>query len=154
MPQDITVYQDDDLCISTERGRLDLAAIYHYLSEESYWCAGIPFATFQTSIANSLNFGLYHQGRQIGFARIVSDFATVAYLGDVYVLPAYQGKGLGKWLMTTLMAHPNLQGLRRWILLTRDAHGLYAQHGWQPIARPDRWMELHNEDVYRKKVEE
>jgi GNAT superfamily N-acetyltransferase len=145
---DITCHQGD-YCISTLRERLDVTAIHHYLSTESYWCPGVPFETVAMAISNSLNFGLYHDGKQVGLARVVSDFATVAYLGDVYVLPEHRGQGLSKWLMATIIAHPNLQGLRRWILLTRDAHDLYAQYGWQPLASPERWMERHNRDVYR-----
>lgn len=147
MPTILDVTQDS-FRISTDPALLDLEVIYHYLSTESYWAQGIPFETFKTSVDHSLNFGLYDGDRQIGYARIVSDFATVAYLGDVFVLSEYRGRGLSKWLMATVMAHPNLQGLRRWILLTRDAHGLYKQHGWQTIASPDRWMEKHQPDVY------
>jgi GNAT superfamily N-acetyltransferase len=99
-------------------------------------------------VENSLNFGLFHCNNQIGLARVISDFATIAYLGDVYVLPEYRGKGLSKWLMDQVMAHPALQGLRRWILLTSDAHGLYRQFGWKEIARPELYMELFNPNVY------
>lgn len=102
----------------------------------------------QVAIENSLCFGVYHKDRQIGFARIISDLATVAYLGDVYILEEYRGKGLSKWLVETIMAHPDLQGLRRWILLTGDAHGLYRQFGWTDIADPSKWMEVYNKNVY------
>jgi GNAT superfamily N-acetyltransferase len=98
--------------------------------------------------AASLNFGLYHQGRQIGYARIISDYCSIAYMGDVYVLPEYRGKGLSKWMMQTIISHPQLQGLRRWILATKDAHGLYQQFGFTPLAMPERWMERHNKAVY------
>ena len=106
--------------------------------------------TVQKSIDNSLCFGVYHQEQLIGFARVVSDLATVAYLGDVYILHAFRGQGLSKWLMGAIMNHPNLQGLRRWILLTADAHGLYQQYGWHNIAAPDRWLEKHDKDIYTK----
>ena len=107
MPTTVDVRQDN-FRISTDPARLDLEAIHHYLSTESYWAQGIPFATFKTSVDHALNFGLYEGDWQIGYARIVSDFATVAYLGDVFVLSAYRGRGLSKWLMATVMAHPNL----------------------------------------------
>jgi len=143
----INIYQGE-FCISTEKAKMDVMAIHRFLSKEAYWCQNIPFETVQTAIENSLNFGLFHQNTQIGYARIISDYATIAYLGDVYILPEFRGKGLSKWLMETVMAHPNLQGLRRWILLTGDAHELYKKYGWKLIAQPDRWMELHNKNVY------
>lgn len=137
-------------CISTDKSRLDLNAMHDFLSKEAYWSLGVPIETIRKSTENALNFGLYDGQKQIGYAKIISDFATIAYLGDVYVLPEYRGSGLSKWLMETIHAHPELQGLRRWILLTGDAHGLYEKFGWRPIAAPDRWMELHNKDVYKK----
>ena len=100
------------------------------------------------SVENSLNFGVYHRGEQIGFARIVSDFSTMAYLGDVFIIASFRGQGLSKWLMKTITEHPNLQGLRRWILLTADAHELYKKYGWTNLASPTRWMERHNPNVY------
>ncbi len=105
--------------------------------------------TVNRSIDGSLCFSLLEGATQIGFARVVSDRATIAYLGDVFVLPEFRGRALGKWLMECVLAHPELQGLRRWILLTRDAHGLYEQLGFKPLSRPERYMELHNPDVYR-----
>ena len=146
---DITIYKDG-FCISTNKSKLDILAIHHFLSTEAYWNLGIPFETVKKSIDHSLNFGLYHNEQQIGFARIISDFSTIAYLGDVYVLPEFRGRGLSKWLMETITSFPELQGLRRWILLTGDAHGLYKQFGWKDISNPERWMELHNKDVYKK----
>ena len=146
--KDITL-QKDNYCISTEKSKLDLQAIHHFLSTQAYWSENIPFDRVQKATENSLNFGLYFQDRQIGYARIISDFSTIAYLGDVYVLPEFRGKGLSKWLLQTVMNHPELQGLRRWILLTGDAHGLYRQYGWTAIASPDKWMELHNKEVYK-----
>ena len=147
--QNITIYKEG-FCISTNKSNLDISAIHHFLSTEAYWSLGIPFETVKKSIDHSLNFGLYHNEKQIGFARIISDFSTIAYLGDVYVLPEFRGRGLSKWLMETITSFPELQGLRRWILLTGDAHGLYKQFGWKDISNPERWMELHNKYVYKK----
>ena len=138
----------DGFCISTDKTKLDLKAVHHFLSTQSYWCLNIPYEKVEQAAANSLCFGLYHNEQQIGYARIITDYATVAYLGDVYVLPAYRGHGLSKWLMQTIMAHPQLQGLRRWILATKDAHGLYKQFGWVPLANPEKWMEVHNSNAY------
>jgi GNAT superfamily N-acetyltransferase len=129
---------------------LDVKAIHNFLSE-SYWAAGIPLDTVKQAIANSLCFGVYNAREQIGFARLITDLATFAYLADVFILEAYRGQGIGKWLMQTIIAHPNLQGLRRWMLATRDAHELYRQFGFETPKRPDRWMEIHNADIYRKK---
>lgn len=143
----ITVYKND-YCISTDNSMLDLDAIHHFLSVESYWSRNIPFKKVADAAAGSLNFGLYYNGRQIGYARIISDYSTIAYLGDVYVLPGFRGKGLSKWMMETILSHPQLQDLRRWILGTKDAHGLYQQFGFTPLAMPERWMERHNKNVY------
>jgi GNAT superfamily N-acetyltransferase len=145
--RDITLYKNN-FCISTLQSKLDLKAIHQFLSEEAYWSRGIPFNTVVNAVQNSLNFGLYHNEKQIGYARIISDFSTIAYLGDVYVLPEFRGQGLSKWIMQTIQQHPHLQGLRRWILLTGDAHGLYRQFGFTSIAAPERWMERHNKNVY------
>lgn len=134
--------------ITTDKSKLDLTAIHEFLSNHSHWSRNIPFETVKISIEHSLNFGLFHREAQIGYAKVISDFATIAYLGDVYVLPGYRGKGLSKWLMQQVMSHPSLQGLRRWILLTADAHGLYKQYGWKEPKNPERYMELHNPNVY------
>jgi GNAT superfamily N-acetyltransferase len=141
-------YYKDGFCISTEKARLDLKAIHHFLSTQAYWSLNIPYSRVEEAVAHSLNFGLYYKEQQIGFARVVSDFSCIAYLGDVYVLPEFRGQGLSKWLMKTIMEYPELQGLRRWILSTVDAHGLYKQSGWAPVAYPERWMEVHNREVY------
>ena len=136
------IYQDG-FCISTAFEKLDLTGIHRFLSKEAYWCLNIPFERVKRAAENSLNFGLYDPGgQQIGYARVISDRSTIAYLGDVYVLPEWRGRGLSKWLIGTVMQHPELQGLRRWILLTGDAHGLYRQFGWKEIAYPERWMEV------------
>ncbi|MCC6462739.1 MAG: GNAT family N-acetyltransferase [Saprospiraceae bacterium] len=140
-----------DYFISTEKALLDVPMIHQFLCFRSYWAAGIPLETLQQSIEGSLCFGVYLGERQIGFARIISDFATVAYLGDVFILEEFRGQGLSKRLMATIVAHPRLQGLRRWMLGTADAHGLYAQFGFQALARPERWMEWHNPDVYARR---
>ena len=137
-----------DYQISTSKTKLDLEVIHNFLSTKAYWSLHIPKEKVQTAIENSLCFGVYESEKQIGFARVISDFSTIAYLGDVFILEEYRGKGLSKWLMETIMTHPNLQGLRRWILLTGDAHELYKQYGWTPIADASKWMELHNKNVY------
>ena len=142
-------WRQDEYGISDDPGRLDLAVVHGYLTR-SYWAAGIPLDTVRRSIAHSLVFGLYAEERQIGFARVVSDQATYAYLCDVFVLEEWCGRGLGKWLMATVVAHPALQGLRRWTLATRDAHGLYQQVGFTPLARPEFFMERHDPEVYRR----
>lgn len=105
--------------------------------------------TVQRSLENSLCFALLDGERQVGFARVISDYATIAYLGDVFVLPEYRRRGLGKWLIECVVGHPSLQGLRRWMLGTRDAHGLYEQFGFTPLKRPETFMERHDPDVYR-----
>jgi GNAT superfamily N-acetyltransferase len=146
---DLTIYKND-YCISTDRSRLDINAIHAFLSIKAYWCLNIPLEVVKKAVANSLNFGVYINKEQIGYARIISDFSTIAYLGDVYIIEEFRGKGLSKWLLETIMNHSELQGLRRWILLTGDAHRLYQQFGWSDIADPRKWMELHNKNVYSK----
>lgn len=138
--------------ISTDAALLDVPLIHQYLSEQSYWAAGIPFSTVQRSIQHSMCFGVYREAQQVGFARVVSDHATYAYLADVFILPAERGKGLSKWLMQVIVEHPDLQGLRRFVLATKDAHGLYAQFGFTEYAQPDRLMCRHDPDVYKKKA--
>jgi GNAT superfamily N-acetyltransferase len=145
---EILTLSKDDYTITTDKNKLDIIAIHDFLSNHSHWSRNIPIETVKTSIDNSLNFGLFHFQKQIGYAKIISDYSTIAYLGDVYVLPDYRGNGLSKWLMQQVMSHPNLQGLRRWILLTVDAHGLYKQYGWEEPKNPERYMELYNPNVY------
>ena len=135
--------------ISTDPARIDLPAIHQFLTN-CYWARGIPIETVRRSIENSLCFGIYCGERQIGFARVVTDRATFAYLGDVFVLQPWRGRGLSKWLMECIMGHPELQGLRRWMLTTRDAHGLYRRVGFSSLSAPERWMEIHYPDVYKK----
>jgi len=136
-----------DYVISTDPARLDAVAIHTYLTS-SYWARGIPLATVEKSLRGSLCFGLYHGTEQVGLARVISDYATYAYLCDVYILESHRGNGLGKWLMETVISHPALQGLRRLTLATRDAHGLYRQFGFRPLAQPDRHMEISVPDIY------
>lgn len=138
----------DKLCISTDKSKLDVDAIHEFLSTRAYWSRNIPKEKVVTSIENSLCFGVYEDQKQIGFARVITDYSTIAYLGDVYIAEAYRGRALSKWLMQTVMEYPELQGLRRWILLTGDAHGLYRQFGWTDIADPGKWMERHDPQVY------
>jgi GNAT superfamily N-acetyltransferase len=126
--------------ISTDRSRLDLDAIHAYLSVEAYWSRGVSRDVFERSIRHSLNFGLYRGDEQAGFARVVTDYATFGWLADVFVLPEHRTAGLGKWLVETVVLHPELRGLRRWILATRDAHELYARFGFQPVADHPRFM--------------
>lgn len=134
--------------ISTDKSRLDLDVIYRFLSEESYWANKRSLEQTKTAIENSICFGVYHDGRQIGFARVISDKATFAYIGDVFILDEFRGGGLSKRLMQTMLEHPELQGLRRWVLATKDAHGLYEQFGFSLMKFPERWMELPAKDAY------
>jgi len=134
--------------ISTDKARLDVAAIHGYLTR-SYWSPGIPKAVVERAIAGALCFGLFSEpGEQVGFARAITDGATFAYLADVYVLEEHRGKGLGKWMVETILAHPSLQGLRRILLATRDAHELYAPFGFKPLAKPESFMSIHQPNVY------
>ena len=134
--------------ITTDKSRLDFELVHRYLSEESYWAKGIPRDVVQRSIDNALCFAVLDDGRQVGFARVVSDFAVFAYIGDVFVLPSHRGQGLSKRLMQAIREHPSLQKLRRWHLLTRDAHGLYKQFGFREIETPARHMEIYDPNVY------
>lgn len=135
--------------IDTDAGRLDLALVHRFLAA-SYWATGISRELVARSIERSLCFGLYHGERQIGFARIVSDFTTFAYMSDVFVLEDFRDQGLGHWLVDTVMAHPELQGLRRWCLVTRSAHAFYERHGFERTRHPERWMEIVEPEVYSR----
>ena len=128
--------------ISTDKKRLDIKVIHNYLSNESYWAKGRTLETVQRSIENSLCFGVYIETKQVGFARVITDYAVFAWLLDVFILPEFQGKGYGKKLMETIVTHNNLQGLRRWGLGTDDAHGLYKQFGFAPLHKPENMMEI------------
>ena len=133
--------------ISTDRSRLDIALIHDFL-RTSYWAEGIPRALVEKSIQGSLCFGAFLGGRQVGFARVISDFATFAYVADVFVVAEHRGRGVSKLLMRRIVDHPELQGLRRVLLATRDAHGLYAQFGFQPLTQPESFMTIHKPDAY------
>ncbi|MEP2278832.1 GNAT family N-acetyltransferase [Maribacter sp.] len=141
----------NEYTISTDKDKLDILSIHQFLSNETDWANGIPIHTLKTSIDNSLTFGLYHKSKQIGFARIISDYSTIAYLGDVYILEEYRGQRLSKWLIDEIMEHPNLQGLRRWILLTDTAEWLYKKFGFTELPNPKLYMEKHNPNVYKLK---
>lgn len=135
--------------ISTEKARLDVPMIHRFLSEEAYWCKHIPLHIVQRSIDGSLCFGVYLDRQQVGFARIITDYATFAYLADVFVLPQYRGRGLSKQLIAYIMTYPALQGLRRWMLITFDAHGLYKQFGFQPTTEnPQNTMFIKPFEAY------
>jgi GNAT superfamily N-acetyltransferase len=138
----------ETLQITTEKSKLDLDLIHHVLSEETYWARGISRALVERSIENSLCFGGFIGPDQVAFARVVSDYATFANLGDVFVLPSYRGKGYSKALMAAVFGHPQLQGLRRFTLVTSDAHGLYAQFGFTSPHRPETLMERYVPDMY------
>ncbi len=122
-----------EYAVSTERARLDIAFIHEFLGTKSYWARGRDFETVRRAVENSLPFGVYRGARQVGFARVVTDYATFAWLADVFVLEEFRGEGLGKWLVEVVLSHPDLQGLRRWTLATRDAHELYRRHGFVEI---------------------
>ncbi len=135
--------------ISTDKARLDRVSVHGFLTE-SYWARGIPREVVDRSIEHSLVFGVYRGERQVGFARVITDRATFAYLADVYVLEEFRGRGLAMWLVETIMAHPDLQGLRRWSLVTRDAHELYEKVGFARPGHPERQMEMVDPDVYSR----
>jgi GNAT superfamily N-acetyltransferase len=130
-----------EFTISIDRNRLNIETIHRFLSTNSYWAQGRAIETVQRSVDNSFPFGVYHDNKQIGFARVVTDYATFAWIADVFVLPDYRGHGLSKWLMEVILDHPELQGFRRWVLATKDAHGLYERFGFIPLHKPERWME-------------
>ena len=143
-------YRRGEFLISTSRERISLDMVHGFLTN-SYWAKGISREVVERSIEHSLCFGIYEgNGAQVGFARVVSDFATVAYLGDVFVLESQRGRGLSKWLMECVMQHPALQNLRCWILLTSDAHGLYARLGFTAVQAPERYMELYQPNIYER----
>ena len=137
-----------EFVVTTDRARFDLDMVHEFLAT-SYWAAGVPREVFLRSSENSLCFGVFENAKQVGFARAITDYATYAYLADVFILESHRGKGLSKFLMECIVAHPQLQGLRRWTLATRDAHGLYAKFGFTPLQTPDRFMELHDPAVYK-----
>ena len=136
--------------VTSDPDRVDRALVSTFLAS-TYWAQGIPASTVERSIEGSVCFSLLDSDRQIGFARVITDRAAIAFLADVFILPEYRAQGLGTWLIECVLKHPDLQGLRRWILVTRDAHDLYRKFGFQSLARPEGFMELHNPDVYRER---
>jgi N-acetylglutamate synthase-like GNAT family acetyltransferase len=139
--------------ISTDRDRLDVGLIHNFL-RSSYWAQDIPRALVEKSIQHSLCFGAFLNGQQVGFARVITDFATFAYIADVFVVPEHRGRGVSKLIMSAILAHPELQGLRRFLLATLDAHGLYAQFGFKPLAKPEQLMTIHKPDIHRNEKRE
>jgi GNAT superfamily N-acetyltransferase len=138
------------LRISSDRADIDFELVHRFLHDDAYWCRGVPRAVLEQAIAHSLCFSAFADDRQIGFARVVTDKATFAYLCDVFVLPQARGQGVSKALLRAIDAHPDLQGLRRFLLATADAHRLYAQHDFVPLSRPERFMERYKPDVYAR----
>jgi N-acetylglutamate synthase-like GNAT family acetyltransferase len=146
-----TEWIKDGYLVSTDKSKIDVETVHHFLSR-SYWAENIPLDVVRKSIENSLCFGMYHEEKLVGFARAISDFATFAYLADVFILPEERGKGLSKWLLAIILEHPQLQALRRFTLATRDAHSLYAQFGFSLFDKPERWMQKHDPDVYKRNM--
>jgi GNAT superfamily N-acetyltransferase len=146
-------WQRGDFTISTDPARLDRDMIYEFLAN-SYWAAEIPRGFVERSIAHSLSFGVYHGDQQVGFARVISDRATFAYLADVFILEEFRGRGLSKWLMEAILEHPELQDLRRWLLATADAHGLYRQFGFTDLTDPSKFLTRGEPGLYRRMAEE
>ncbi len=134
--------------ITTDPSKIDVAFVHHYLSEISYWAKGIPLSLVEKSIQNSMCFSVLKNEKQIGFARVVTDYATFAYLADVFVDENFRGHGYSKELMAFIMSHPDLQGLRRWMLMTKDAHGLYKQFDFSKMKKPENAMEIRLENPY------
>lgn len=138
-------YHRNGYTISNDPGLLDVQLIYEFLTQHTYWAQNRTLDVVQRSIDNSLNFGIYFEGKQVGFARVITDYATFAWLCDVFVLPEHRQAGLGKWLVDCVVNHPDMVPLRRLLLATRDAHELYRKYGgFQPLANPERWMEKFN----------
>lgn len=136
-------FEKKGFIISTDKSLIDFETVYNYLSKDSYWAKGLTAERFLKAIENSICFGVYQHNVQAGFTRVVTDMATFAYICDVFILPDYRRLGLSKWLMQTIIQHPEFQGLRRWSLATADAHGLYAQFGFTTVSRPERWIEIY-----------
>jgi GNAT superfamily N-acetyltransferase len=149
--------QRGDYLISTDRTRLNIELIHEFLSQNTYWAVGRTREVVERSIENSLPFGIYKGDEQVGFGRVVTDYATFAWIADVFILSEHRGQGLSKWLMEVMLSHPQLQGFRRWVLATKDAHSLYERFGFIPLHRPERWMERPDPNMqespdYWKKV--
>jgi N-acetylglutamate synthase-like GNAT family acetyltransferase len=142
----------DDFLITTDNNKIDVNYVHWFLTR-SYWAEGIPIETVERSIKCSICFSVIYLNHQVGFARVITDKATFAYLADVFIDENFRGRGLSKWLMEVITNHPDLQGLRRFMLATRDAHGLYSQFGFTPLTNTDRWMQIHSPDVYKQPKE-
>ena len=140
-------WERDGYLISTDRSRLNIDLIHDFLSKTSYWAIGRGRDVVQRSIDHSLSFGVYKGNDQVGFARVVTDYATFAWIADVFVVPEHRGQGLSKWLMDVMVSHSQLQGFRRWVLATKDAHTLYERFGFIPLHRPERWMERQDPNM-------
>ncbi|HEV7622333.1 MAG TPA: GNAT family N-acetyltransferase [Flavisolibacter sp.] len=138
---------NENYTISTDKTKLDISYVHEFLIQ-SYWAKNIPLETVKKSIDGSLCFAMYHNDKQVGFARVITDNATFAYLADVFIGQEYRGKGLGKWLVKIIINYPSLQDLRRFMLATRDAHSLYKQFGFEQLTNTDRWMQIHKAEVY------
>jgi GNAT superfamily N-acetyltransferase len=143
-------WQRGDYEVDTDSARVDLVVTHKFLSDDAYWSEAVPMDIVERAVSNSMVFGAYKGGAQVGFLRVVSDRATFAWIGDVFVLPDQRGQGLGKFLMECAMAHPELQGLRRWMLATRDAHGLYAQYGFTELHDATKFMERWDPEIYKR----
>jgi GNAT superfamily N-acetyltransferase len=144
-------HQKDDFLISTDKNRIDIDYVHAFLTN-SYWAKNIPRSTVQRCVDGALCFGVYHGDKQVGFARVITDAASFAYLADVFIDKNYRGKGLSRWLMEIILAHPSLQGLRRFLLGTRDAHGLYEKMGFKRVENVEPWMQIHNPEVYEREA--
>jgi N-acetylglutamate synthase-like GNAT family acetyltransferase len=144
--------KEGNLLLSNDKKRLDIEIIHNFLSN-SYWSEGIPIETVEKGIANSMAFGLYKKDKQIGFCRIISDYTSFAYLADVFVLNEERGNGYAQWMIYGMKKNPELAGLRRWLLATKDAHALYKKTGWQLLENPDYFMEIVNKNIYKKNQE-
>jgi len=143
------IWHKDNYTINTDKTTLSLEYIHQYLSEHSYWAKGIPLHTVKRSIEGSICFGVYKGAQMVGFARVITDTATFAYLADVFIDEAYRGQGLSKWLMEVILSHPDLQGLRRFMLATRDAHGLYRQFDFKELPNPEYMLAIAKPDIYK-----
>jgi GNAT superfamily N-acetyltransferase len=142
----------EDFIITTDKDKIDVQYVHWFLSG-SYWAQGIPVETVRRCIEGAMCFSVVYLNHQVGFARVITDRATFAYLADVFIDENFRGRGLSKWLMEVIMSHPDLQGLRRFMLATRDAHGLYSQFGFTTLTHTDRWMQIHKPDVYKDSKE-
>jgi GNAT superfamily N-acetyltransferase len=143
-------WQRGNYVISTDNTRLDVSVIYDFLSNDSYWAQGRSLELVKRSLENSLNFGVFDGNSQIGFARVVTDYATFAWLADVFIVDEHRGEGLSVWLMEVVTTHPRLQGLRRWVLATRDAHQLYRKFGFNELSQPARWLERYDNSTEKR----